>query len=159
MLGAAEAHAHQVALLGWGFSIDKALAPMQDGQVVDKMHVSSLRLDLHLGGLCDGLDGIERLDLAIGQRGQVARARVCLISNESRPAKVHDELAVLEKEDGLALKLGPGKLHVSPVWNRYPAVRRPPLLKHLHGKRPIGTRQCPNQVRTRGCQNVVDRIG
>lgn len=35
----------------------------------------------------------------------------------------------------------------------------PPELGHLQGERPIGSSQGPNNIRSTGCQNVVDRVG
>ena len=120
MPGAAQAHAYQMALLSGCFTIHETLPSVQNGQVVDKVHVTRLGLDLDLGGLGNGLDGIQSLDLAIGQRREVARSGVGLISEKSGSTKIHDEFVFVEKDDGPALKSRPGNTLFSHAWERYP---------------------------------------
>lgn len=64
MLSTAEAHSNEMASCRRRVPIDKAFTAMEDRKVVNKVDVSSLRLDFHLGGLGDRLDGIQGLDLA-----------------------------------------------------------------------------------------------
>ena len=42
-------------------AVNKALAAVEDGQVVDEVHVAGLRLDFQLRGLRNSLDCVQRL--------------------------------------------------------------------------------------------------
>lgn len=56
MFGAAEAHTDQMPL--YCIAVDEALATMENRKVVDKMHVSSLRLNFHLCGPGNSFDSV-----------------------------------------------------------------------------------------------------
>ena len=107
MLGAAEAHTNQMAFCCRGVAVDEAFATMENGEVVDEMHISSLRLDFHLCGPGNSLDGVQSLDLAGGQGRQTFGAGMSLVPKEGRSAKVHDELGVLVEYDRAALEAWP----------------------------------------------------
>ena len=104
-LVAAQPHADEVALLRGCLPVDKALAPVQHGQIVDDVDVAGLRLDLELRGLGDGLDGVEGRHLGRRHLGQPGLARVDGVAEERRPAKVRDEPSLVKEDDGPALEL------------------------------------------------------
>jgi len=101
---APQAHADQVALLVGSLAVAEALAPVEDAKVVDEVHISGLRLDLQLRGPRDGLDGIQRLELARRDGREVTRARMSLVSDQGRTAEVHDELRVVIEDDRSAVE-------------------------------------------------------
>ena len=92
MLRAAEAHADQVALLHGRSSVLEALAAVENGEIVDEMHIAGLSEDLQLCSFCNSLDGIEGLNLAGRDTGEARRARVDAVAEKGRPTKVHDHL-------------------------------------------------------------------
>lgn len=103
----AESHAHKVPALIGLRTVDKALAAVEDGQVVDEVHVTGLGAELKFSRLRNVLDRIQGLNLAGGESGQVGRPGVARASHERGSAKVGDEMTVLVKEDRSALELGP----------------------------------------------------
>lgn len=107
MLGATEAHTDQVAPCCWGLAINEAFTSMKNCKVVDEVHVTSLRLNFHLGGLGDCLDGIQRFDLAECQGWKMLRSGMGVIPKESGSAKVHDKFRVLVEDYRTALEARP----------------------------------------------------
>ena len=63
MLGASEAHTNEMALGRWILSVHEALPTVQNCQIVDKMDVARLGLDLHLRSLRNGFNSIQSLNL------------------------------------------------------------------------------------------------
>lgn len=60
----AHAHAHKVTLLISTLTVDKGLAAVEDGQVVDEVNIASTSLDLHLSSFGDRFDSVKSLNLA-----------------------------------------------------------------------------------------------
>lgn len=103
----AESHADQVSARLRPLTIDKALAAVQNGKVVDEMHVTWSGGDLQLRGLGNGLNRIQSLNLARRSGGEVLGAWVDVVAQEWHATEVDDETPLMVKEDRAALELGP----------------------------------------------------
>lgn len=55
-----EPHANEVPLGHWFVAVNKGITAVEDGEVVDIVHVTRLCLDFHLRCPSNNLDGIER---------------------------------------------------------------------------------------------------
>lgn len=104
-LGASKPHAHEMPLLLLDLAIGEALAAVKDSQVVDEVHVTGLSLDFKLSSLCNGLDEIQSLLLALIGLGQMLRSRVCSIAEKRCPTKIHDEARILLEDDRTTLEM------------------------------------------------------
>lgn len=130
----AESHAHKVPALAGLRAVDKSRAAVEDRQVVDEVHVTWLRGELELGRLGNVLDGIQGLNLASSERGQVGWSSVARASHQSSPAKVGDETAILVEENRSALELG-------------------------QSKRPVRSSQGADEVGSSSSEHIVNCVG
>jgi hypothetical protein len=112
-----------MTLLVGALAIHKALAAVKDSEVVNEVDISSLRLKLKSRRLGNRLNGIESLDLARVQFGNMIRARVGGIAQKCGSAKIHHQTRALVEDDRTAMKLGSG---VSPCqhWQRQEQRRK-----------------------------------
>lgn len=102
----AHAHAHKMTLLISTLAVDKGLAAVKDGQVVDEVNVSSASLNLHLSSLGNGFDSIKSLNLTSGQGWKVCRSGMSRVAHQGGPTKVDNDLSIMMKENRTALELG-----------------------------------------------------
>lgn len=99
---------NHVALLIHLSAINKALATMQDGKVVDEVDIASLGSNLKLSGLGNLFNRTESLNLNRRQLRQAVGAWVAWASHQRRSAKVGDQLTVLVVDNWAAVELGAG---------------------------------------------------
>lgn len=104
-LGAAKTNANQVTL---GLvTVDECLAAVENGEVVDKVHIASLGGDLQLGCLGNRLNGIEGLDLTLRERWQGLGPRVSRVTQQRGSTEVHDKVGIAMENDRAAVETWP----------------------------------------------------
>lgn len=109
--GIVESHANEVTLvLG---IVDKTVATMEHGKVVDHVDVARHCRKLHLGSTGDSLNGIKSLLLLLIDGRQAGVARVGGGTHQSSSAEVDEEPATLGEDDWAAGKLGERKWPVA----------------------------------------------
>ncbi len=85
-------------------TIDEPLPPVQDGEVVDEVHITAAGLDLHLQSPGDGLHQIQRLALAVVELREVPRPGVRGATYQRRATKVHHQLGLVVEHQRTTLE-------------------------------------------------------
>ena len=105
----AKPHADQVSTLGRCLSVDKSLSPVQNCQIVDEVHITSLSGDFELRCPRNAFDGVQGFRLAAVELGKPLGAGITGAPQQRRSAKVGDQPPLVVEDDWAALEPGPGK--------------------------------------------------
>lgn len=79
-----------MSLLLRGLAVDESFAPVENGKVVNEVHIAGLRLDLELDRLGDRLHHVECLALTLVELREMIWPRVDGVPQQRRAAEVND---------------------------------------------------------------------